>query len=110
MAYSKTVWVNDNAPALNATNLNKIENGIYDNSLDIAKLPVLLLDCATVSSLPATFSDAKITDDMVVVKAELGTPSAQTSDWSVETSDGSLTVSGTISGSTTLTLFLCKSR
>ena len=35
MAYSKTVWVNDNAPALNATNLNKIEQGIYDNANSI---------------------------------------------------------------------------
>lgn len=39
MAYSKTVWANDTAPAINADNLNKIEQGIYDatehvNSLD----------------------------------------------------------------------------
>ena len=31
--YIKTTWVNDEAPALNATNLNKQEQGIYDNSL-----------------------------------------------------------------------------
>ena len=30
MAYSKTNWVNDSTPAINATNLNKIEQGIYD--------------------------------------------------------------------------------
>ena len=30
MAYTKTTWVNNSAPALNATNLNKIETGIYD--------------------------------------------------------------------------------
>jgi hypothetical protein len=29
-AYSKTIWVNDQAPALNAVNMNKIEQGIYD--------------------------------------------------------------------------------
>ena len=28
MAYNKTVWVNDSTPAINATNLNNIENGI----------------------------------------------------------------------------------
>ena len=28
--YVKTVWKNLTAPAINATNLNKIENGIYD--------------------------------------------------------------------------------
>lgn len=34
MAYSKTVWDNDTVPDIDADNLNKIENGIYD--LDIA--------------------------------------------------------------------------
>lgn len=32
MAYSKTNWVNNTTP-INETNLNKIEQGIYDNSL-----------------------------------------------------------------------------
>jgi len=30
MAYTKTSWVNDAPPAINATNLNKMEQGIYD--------------------------------------------------------------------------------
>lgn len=30
MAYTKTIWVNDSVPALNATNLNKMEQGIAD--------------------------------------------------------------------------------
>lgn len=30
MAYTKTVWVNDSVPAINQTNLNKIEQGIYN--------------------------------------------------------------------------------
>lgn len=38
MAYVRTVWINDNAPALNATNLNKIEQGIYDNAENIDDL------------------------------------------------------------------------
>ena len=33
MSYVKTVWVNRIAPALNATNLNHIEQGIYDANL-----------------------------------------------------------------------------
>lgn len=33
-------------------------------------------------------------------------PSAQTGDWTVETANGSLNVTGTISGSTTLELIL----
>lgn len=30
MAYTKTTWVNGTTPAVNATNLNKIEQGIAD--------------------------------------------------------------------------------
>lgn len=30
MTYVKTNWVNDNPPAINAANLNKIEQGIYE--------------------------------------------------------------------------------
>ena len=35
MAYTKTNWTNGTAPAINATNLNKIEQGIKDNSDNI---------------------------------------------------------------------------
>lgn len=39
MAYTKTNWVNDQAPAINATNLNNIEDGIA-NSYNVALLAV----------------------------------------------------------------------
>ena len=35
MAYTKTTWINGSAPALSADNLNKIEDGIYNNSVEI---------------------------------------------------------------------------
>lgn len=35
MAYTKTNWVNNQAPAINADNLNKIEGGIFDNDAAI---------------------------------------------------------------------------
>jgi hypothetical protein len=73
-------------------------------------LAVLALNVATISSLPMTITDGRIEDDMVVLKADLGTPSAQTGDWTVTTSAGSLTISGSISGSTTATLYLQHSR
>lgn len=40
MAYTKTNWVNDTTP-INATNLNKIEQGIYDNDDKIGDLTLL---------------------------------------------------------------------
>lgn len=70
----------------------------------------LWLDCGTVSSLPKTVSNAKITAAMVCSHAELGTPSAQTSDWTVTTAAGSVTISGSITGSTTLKMLLVKSQ
>jgi len=38
MAYTKTVWVNNSTPSINATNLNKIENGIFDVDAAVASL------------------------------------------------------------------------
>lgn len=67
---------------------------------------IIVVNMGTVSSLPKTVSNAKITADHVVIQAELGTPAAQTGVWTVTTSAGSVTLSGTISGSTTVTLVL----
>ena len=72
--------------------------------------PVLVLNCGTISSLPTTITNTNITNDMVALQSTLGNPAAQLSDWTVTTSNGSVTISGTISGSTTLTMYLCKSR
>lgn len=60
------------------------------------------------SSLPHTYSNSAIKAYHTVVDAQLSTPSAQTGKWTVTTSDGSLTISGSISGSTTVTLKLTK--
>ena len=73
-------------------------------------MPTLVIEVESFSSLPQTVTNADITSDMVVVSSVLGTPSAQTSDWTVTTADGSATVAGSISGATTLTLYLMKSR
>lgn len=71
---------------------------------------VLVATVASFSSLPQTVTNSNITSDMVVVKSVLGTPSAQTGDWTVTASNGSLTIDGSISGSTSVKLYLMKSR
>ena len=76
------------------------------NKPDIDSLKVLVVTLSAFSSLPATFYETAVTADHVCIKAELGTPSAQTGDWTVTTSAGELTISGSISGSTTATLYL----
>ena len=40
MAYTKTTWVNEGPPAIDADNLNHIEGGIYQNDANCT----LLLD------------------------------------------------------------------
>ena len=72
----------------------------------------LIVDCGTISSLPQTILNDKITSDMVVIQSVFGTPTFQTSPWEVSTSDGSLTISGGVlpNASSTLTLYLMNGR
>ena len=79
---------------------------IDDGTVIVYEDRIIVLTIPSFSSLPQTISDAAITDKHVCLKAELGTPSAQRGDWTVTTSTGSLTISGSISGSTTATLYL----
>lgn len=65
---------------------------------------------ASVSSLPTTISNSGITQTMEVVNCVLSNSSAQVGNWTVTTSNGSLTVSGSISGSTDITLYLSETR
>lgn len=74
----------------------------------IAEIKCLVLTSSSFSSLPQTITNANITSDHVVINSVLSNPSAQTGDWTVTTSNGSLSISGSISGSTTTTLYLMR--
>ena len=73
---------------------------------DMVQKGIVTVNCGTITSLPFTKSSAYITADHVVLNAVLGSPSAQTGSWTVTTSEGSLQISGNISGSTTCVLTL----
>ena len=65
MAYIKTEWENEpseNTP-LNAGNLNKIENGIYNNSINIGELEDL--DTTDKSSIVAAINEVNQKDTVV---------------------------------------------
>ena len=93
---------------------------VYDDTADKWKNSDILSDMATDSKVlvvsgtkttsDLTISNSAITNDMICVNAVLGTPSAQTGDYTVTTSNGSVVVSGTTVGETTITLYLAKSR
>lgn len=116
---SQKVNVSDIKNNLTSTDTNKplsaYQGKVLKDSMDtlsgnVSKLETVVVNCGTISSLPVSFNDSRVEDDMVVLQSTLGTPSAQTGDWTVTTNNGSITISGSISGSTTLILYLTKSR
>lgn len=83
----------------------------FTNLLGVVK--VTLNSGNTFSTLPQTVSgDPRITSDMVVVHYEMSNPAAMGSNWRVDTSAGQVAVGtgGTISGSTSMVVYLAKSR
>lgn len=70
----------------------------------------VLVVSATASSLPTTINNANIKADMVVIKHEIGNPALVSGNLSFAMSAGSATISGSLSGSTTITLYLQRSR
>lgn len=97
--------------SLPATN---VKSAIDQLSTAVAKCECLVLSTGNtqVSALPYDFTNSAIETDMVCINSVLGNPSAQVSEeWEVNTDTaGRARVSGTISGSTTITLYLMKSR
>ena len=91
MAYTKTTWSNGQAPAINDTNLNKIENGIYNNDALISTI----LSCIGIATNTWSSSGTYAINDIVVYNNKLyvnltGTntstaPSSDTTNWSETT-------------------------
>lgn len=75
----------------------------------VDELKVIVITSSSFSSLPQTITNTAITANHVVINSVLSNPSAQAGDWTVTTSSGSLTISGSINGSTTVTLYLALS-
>lgn len=67
---------------------------------------IITVNIAAFSSLPKTVSNAAIKAGHVVLSFVLGAPKAQKDEWTVTTADGSLTIAGSIYGSTTMKIIL----
>ena len=88
-----------------------IDNGSATYKIDANSLVgTLEVSVNSVSALPQTISNSKITSDMKVVHSVLSNPSAQIGDWTVATSNGSVQISGTINGTTNIMLYLAVPR
>lgn len=83
-----------------------IKRDVYANNGTLLK--VLKVTKSSVSALPTTISNSGITANMECIHSILSNPSAQTGDWTVTTSAGSVSVSGSISGTTNITLYLAE--
>jgi hypothetical protein len=90
--------------------INEVKGETTELNTAAVKLETLIVSISSVSSLPVTANNSDIESDMVVINSELSDPSAQISNWTVTTASGSLTVSGSISGTTNIKLYLTKSR
>lgn len=78
-----------------------------EETVELMSVKALWVNMGTISSLPVTKTVSGCQTDMVVARVELGTPTAQTADWTFNTSTaGKLTISGSISGSTTCKVLL----
>jgi len=71
-----------------------------------AEQEIITVNIGSFNSLPKTVSNAAIKAEHTVLAHTLGTPGAMTDDWTVETAAGSLTITGSISGSTTMKIIL----
>ena len=81
---------------------------VQDHLTDIETNKDLVITISSFSTLPKTITNSAITENHVVTSATFGTLAAQTGSWTVTTANGSLTIAGSISGSTSLTLVLTK--
>lgn len=80
MAYNKTTWVNNTTP-IDETNLNKLEQGVYDNSLVVDAVTNTLNPTDTETYKTAELTEGQITDVIgvsdIVIKGQTsqdGTP------------------------------------
>lgn len=96
------------SPTANSILVDDGNGEAVDSGTSVNDLKVLVVTSSAFSSLPQTISNSSITADHVVINSVLSNQAAQWDDWTVTTSNGSVSINGSISGSTTLTLYLAK--
>ena len=85
-----------------------LNKNLDDIDTEINKSRPLPLSKSSVSSLPTTITDSRITETMICPPGgcRLSNPGAQGSSWTITTAAGSVTISGTINGTTNIYLWL----
>ena len=88
------------------TEISQLQTTVGQHTTKLGNQRTVKIDCGSFSSLPKTVSNSKIKSSDIVIEAVMSNPEAQIGDWTISTSEGSLTISGSISGTTSLTLYL----
>lgn len=76
----------------------------------VERREILIVTENNVDVLPKTITNSNIENDMIPISMDLSVPSAQSGDWTVSTTTGSLNINGTISTTTNIILYLMKTR
>ena len=78
MPYTKTTWINNNEPPISAQNLNKMEQGIYDNSVAVESVTSLLGGHYVQKDVPANavftdtiYDDTEITQRITTAESDI---------------------------------------
>ena len=85
-----------------------LNQNLDDIDAEMNKSRPLPLSKSSVNSLPATITDSRITSTMICKPGamRLSVPSAQAGAWTVSTAAGSVTISGSIRGTTDIYIWL----
>lgn len=93
--------------AMSAADKSKLDK-MQDKVIRIPASGTMAVSAASSAANIASASDSRITANHEVVNAVISNPANQTSDWTVTTAAGSLTVNGTCFAATTLILYLAR--
>lgn len=85
---------------------NKILKTLKINLTPMDVVEMLVASKSSVSSLPVTITNTAIRSSMYGTRLELSNPAAKIGKWTVTTADGSATISGSISGTTDIKVYL----
>lgn len=93
---SNVHWNNGQVSSIYSVNYISPGNVGSVNGMTGAVVDTLLLTVNSFDQLPQTFSNEMITSDFQVAQYRLSNPRAQNGEWTVTTSNGSLTISGSM--------------
>ena len=95
----------DSAPTALSTNLIT-SGGVNTAIANAVAAEILVVTISGFNGTQTTYTAAGVTANHIVLNSVLSNPAAQTGNWTVTTAANSITISGNVSGTTNITLYL----